>query len=176
MIMFHAQWFLRCICILRDFVINPNKCSCRSQVHIIMLMTFVDTVKEHQFPLNVFYCIRPKGLVSIEQNWLKPLTPPSPAPTPRPHVATKYFYLPFQLSGHLTVIERRINVDATSWRCIDVDTTLFKRWEGSSSFAVFLVCRLLQLCRVVLGFWFPLEGCASELWPFQDNFIGKMHA
>ena len=30
-------------------------------------------------------------------------------------------------SGHMTFIQRRINVDATSWRCIDVGTTLYKR-------------------------------------------------
>ena len=27
----------------------------------------------------------------------------------------------------MTFIQRRINVDATSWRCIDVDATLFQR-------------------------------------------------
>ena len=31
-------------------------------------------------------------------------------------------------SRHMTFIQRRINVDATSWRCIDVDTTLSQRW------------------------------------------------
>ena len=29
--------------------------------------------------------------------------------------------------GHMTFIQRRTNVDATSRRCIDVDTTLYKR-------------------------------------------------
>ena len=32
-----------------------------------------------------------------------------------------------QPSGHATLRQRRINVDATSWRCIDVDATLYKR-------------------------------------------------
>ena len=27
----------------------------------------------------------------------------------------------------MTSIQRRLNVDATSWRCIDVETTLYKR-------------------------------------------------
>ena len=27
----------------------------------------------------------------------------------------------------MTAIQRRLNVDATSWRCIDVETTLYKR-------------------------------------------------
>ena len=30
-------------------------------------------------------------------------------------------------SGHMTLIQRRLNVDATSWRCIDVEPTLYKR-------------------------------------------------
>ena len=33
----------------------------------------------------------------------------------------------FEPSGHATLTQRRINVDATSRRCIDVDTTLYKR-------------------------------------------------
>ena len=32
-----------------------------------------------------------------------------------------------QPSRHMTSIQRRLNVDATSWRCIDVETTLYKR-------------------------------------------------
>ena len=31
------------------------------------------------------------------------------------------------LSGHMTSIQRRLNVDAMSWRCIDVETTLYRR-------------------------------------------------
>ena len=30
-------------------------------------------------------------------------------------------------SGHMTFIQRRLNVDATQWRCIDVEATLFYR-------------------------------------------------
>ena len=30
-------------------------------------------------------------------------------------------------SGHMTVIQRRMNVDATSWRCLDGNATLYKR-------------------------------------------------
>ena len=30
------------------------------------------------------------------------------------------------ISGHLTFIQRRINVDAASWRCIDVNAMLYK--------------------------------------------------
>ena len=30
-------------------------------------------------------------------------------------------------SGHMTFIQRCLNVDATSWRCIDVEATLYKR-------------------------------------------------
>ena len=31
-------------------------------------------------------------------------------------------------SGHMTFIQRRFNVDATSWRCIDVEATLYLRY------------------------------------------------
>ena len=31
-----------------------------------------------------------------------------------------------QASGHMTLVQRRFNVDATSWRCIDVQPTLYK--------------------------------------------------
>ena len=30
-------------------------------------------------------------------------------------------------SRHMTLIQRRLNVDATSWRCIDVAATLYNR-------------------------------------------------
>ena len=30
-------------------------------------------------------------------------------------------------SGDVSLKQRHINVDATSWRCIDVDATLYKR-------------------------------------------------
>ena len=30
-------------------------------------------------------------------------------------------------SGHITFIQRCLNVDATSWRCIDVEATLYRR-------------------------------------------------
>ena len=29
------------------------------------------------------------------------------------------------MNGHMTFIQRRINVDASSWRCIDVDATFY---------------------------------------------------
>ena len=32
-----------------------------------------------------------------------------------------------QPSGHMALIQRRLNVNATSWRCIDVETTLYSR-------------------------------------------------
>ena len=40
-----------------------------------------------------------------------------------------YFYYQTDLlpSGHMTSIQRRLNVDATSWPCIDVEATLYKR-------------------------------------------------
>ena len=43
-------------------------------------------------------------------------------------------------SGHMTFIQRRINVDATSWRCIDVNATLYKRHVH----AWFTVCIWLE--------------------------------
>ena len=30
-------------------------------------------------------------------------------------------------SGHITILQRRFNVNETSWRCIDVEATLYKR-------------------------------------------------
>ena len=31
-------------------------------------------------------------------------------------------------SGHMMFIQRRLNVNATSWRCIDVEVTLYLRY------------------------------------------------
>ena len=53
-------------------------------------------------------------------------------------------------SGHMTLIQRRLNVDATSWRCIDVEPTLYKRHvpagsvlAGSSAFVFLMAVRVL---------------------------------
>ena len=40
---------------------------------------------------------------------------------------TVYYYVMKNPSGHTTFIQRRLNVDATSWRCIDVEVTLYRR-------------------------------------------------
>ena len=45
-------------------------------------------------------------------------------------------------SGHTTFIQRRLNVGATSWRCIDVETTLYRR-------------------HVLAGFYWPFQGSSS---------------
>ena len=37
---------------------------------------------------------------------------------------TNYFLNKIPPSGHMSFIQRRLNVDATSWRCIDVEATL----------------------------------------------------
>ena len=37
-------------------------------------------------------------------------------------------------SGHMTFIQRRLNVDATSWRCIDVEATLYRRHVSAGYF------------------------------------------
>ena len=37
-------------------------------------------------------------------------------------------------SGHMTFIQRRLNVDATSWRCIDVEATLYWRHAPAGMF------------------------------------------
>ena len=39
-------------------------------------------------------------------------------------------------SGHMTLIQRRLNVDATSWRCIDVEPTLYKRYVPAGIFSL----------------------------------------
>ena len=39
------------------------------------------------------------------------------------------FVIMFKSSQHITFMQRRINVDATSWRCIDVDATLSQRCD-----------------------------------------------
>ena len=38
-----------------------------------------------------------------------------------------YMYVGVPPSRHAKLRQRRINVDATSWRCVDVDVTLYKR-------------------------------------------------
>ena len=50
----------------------------------------------------------------------------------------------FEASGHMALIQRHINVDATSWRCIDVDTTLFQSFVPTGM-------RLVQIMQVVNG-------------------------
>ena len=35
-------------------------------------------------------------------------------------------------NGHKIIIQRRINVDATSWRCIDLNATLYKHGVTSA--------------------------------------------
>ena len=40
-------------------------------------------------------------------------------------------------SGHMTLIQRRFNVDATSWRCIDVEPALYKRHVPAGLYACF---------------------------------------
>ena len=44
--------------------------------------------------------------------------------TERKNIAHRVLYCP---SRHMTSIQRRLNVDATSWCCINVETTLYKR-------------------------------------------------
>ena len=41
-------------------------------------------------------------------------------------------------SGHMTSIQRRLNDDATSWRCIDVETTLYRRHVSAGYPRLFL--------------------------------------
>ena len=48
-----------------------------------------------------------------------------------------------QPSRQVTLRQRRINVDATSWRCIDVDTTLYKRHVPAGSIHIYINIRAL---------------------------------
>ena len=62
-------------------------------------------------------------------------------------------------SGHMTLIQRRLNVDATSWRCIDVEPTLYKRHMPAGSYcftsrkhAYIVLTPLSHFYIVTLGF------------------------
>ena len=51
-------------------------------------------------------------------------------------------------SRHMTSIQRRLNVDATSRRCIDVETTLYRR-HVSAGYSLFLsLTKLVSIYRV----------------------------
>ena len=47
----------------------------------------------------------------------------------------------------MTLIQRRLNVDATSWRCIDVEPTMYKRYVTAGSVCVILYEDPIQLHR-----------------------------
>ena len=53
-------------------------------------------------------------------------------------------------SGHMTFKQRRLNVDATSWRCIDVEATLYKREvpAGIYYFHICFQCWLRPRCQI----------------------------
>ena len=84
-------------------------------------------------------------------------------------------------SGHMTSIQRRLIVDATSWCCIDVETTLYKRNVPAGTIPRrFLYCSpsLSHVCDIICGvcdvfictspllLLVPREGWTSWLWHF----------
>ena len=66
----------------------------------------------------------------------------------------------FLPSRHMKLIQHRLNVDATSWRCIDVEPTLYKRrmpagyWlfqSGSSLSVLLCLCVCCFTCGAVVS-------------------------
>ena len=49
-------------------------------------------------------------------------------------------------SGHMTSIQRRLNVDATSWRCIDVEATLYRRHVSAGFFLIYYIIETIFTC------------------------------
>ena len=74
---------------------------------------------------NYNYTFDKKEIASATLYKLRVLKEPcSRDPVQLYSIKAKIIYFP---SEHMKFIQRRINVDATSWRCIDVITTLYKR-------------------------------------------------
>ena len=76
----------------------------------------------------------------------------------------KYVYqLILHPSGHITFIQRRLNVDATSWRCIDVEATLYRRHVSAGMFTY--IPNYLPTCSIASVFRSSLI--------FLNNYIGN---
>ena len=62
-------------------------------------------------------------------------------------------------SGHMTFIQRRINVDATSWRCMDVNATMYKGY-------VRIGCKFSALFSVI---WHIYTEYLRNFWRFREK-------
>ena len=100
-------------------------------------------------------------------------------------------------SRHMTLIQRRLNVDATSWRCIDVEPTLYKRhvpaglahamtkitqksvisevsptfekWGKMGHLHTAFTAEKLHLSVAFLAFTFHLQSCKSPMKQTNDK-------
>ena len=59
----------------------------------------------------------------------------------------------------MTSIQCRLNVDATSWRCIDIETTLYKRHvpAGYVPICIIIDCWKLLFNDYIIHLWFHLD-------------------
>ena len=76
------------------------------------------------------------------------------------------------LGGHMTFNQCRFNFDATSWRCIDIETTLSQRWvpNGPVLFALIFTVkgttffRFYLFCFSTLGrLWLKRNVCTCAV-------------
>ena len=61
----------------------------------------------------------------------------------------------------MTSIQRRLNVDATSWRCIDVEATLYRR-HVSAGIALYTYTDLSATSAFVIRFCTESRGIEME--------------
>ena len=70
-------------------------------------------------------------------------------------------------SGHMTLIQRRLNADATSWRCIDIEPTLYKRHVPTGlSISIILLQKKTSffLFFLLFFFQFPIVYIMNHLF------------
>ena len=78
-------------------------------------------MKLKQYTVSIFFCYNTPshlGKVLIEVANFSDLR----------HRHFRLFWYHIPTSEHMTFIQCRINIDATAWRCKDVNATLYKRW------------------------------------------------
>ena len=74
----------------------------------------------------------------------------------------------FLPSGHMTFIQLRVNVYATTWCCIDVDTTLYKR-RVSVELISSVIVKCLWQCRKCSP-WAAFYHVRQRVpWSFHNN-------
>ena len=81
----------------------------------------------------------------------------------------------------MAILQRRINVDATSRRCIDVDATLSKRYVSTGrDFVIFMklkIYHIYRICLFVLRFYGPvnpLGSCRARSVYLTTHLLGRL--